>query len=467
MRRLIALAGALCLIAGMAVSGCSADEGQPLKVSLPETVKGYTPCRIRIISPADGEAELRLLDANDNLWRVMRATLQAGENTVDWDGLGENLERLFAGPYHFDVRLTGGDGTEYTAGAKFTISATTPTLVYALPSSETLYPDGGEKWFVEYYVSAACTVVMEVCSGDRLVWRTENTISSEDGEAIAWDGRTKRGMKIAPGEYTLRFYSVKNPGYSFTYPLHAAEGPAPEAEVGRTGPIMPERGMTEEEIWAVMMQPSVVIDENSVYKRFDLYEQPNTRSRTVGSLRGATQALEVLETDGRWARVRAWSHSDGKECTGYIRADKLTVVTPGTRYGLLVDKRDQTMTVFEDGKVIGKLPVTTGKATGYDLYRETPAGAFLTNLRMGPTFAQDGYRYEYPIRYDAGNIIHSVGYVRVGRVRDYSRNLPLLGQKASHGCVRVSPFVTEDCEINMYWLWTRLPYHTRVIILDD
>jgi hypothetical protein len=83
------------------------------------------------------------------------------------------------------------------------------------------------------------------------------------------------------------------------------------------------------------------------------------------------------------------------------------------------------------------------------------------------TFAQEGYRYEYPIRYDAGNIIHSVGYVRVGRVRDYSANLPLLGQKASHGCVRVNLFAMEESNINMYWLWTRLPYHTRVIILDD
>ena len=59
------------------------------------------------------------------------------------------------------------------------------------------------------------------------------------------------------------------------------------------------------------------------------------------------------------------------------------------------------------------------------------------------------------------------GFTRDGRGRDYSRNLPLLGQKASHGCVRVSPFVSEDSPVNMYWLWLRLPYHTRVIILDD
>ena len=187
----------------------------------------------------------------------------------------------------------------------------------------------------------------------------------------------------------------------------------------------------------------------------------------TGSLRGATQALEVVEAGERWSLVRAWTHTNGSACTGYIRTDMLQVVLPATHYGLLIDKLDQTMTVYEDGKVIGRLLVSTGKPEPGNTYRETPSGAFLTHLHWGASFAQEGYRYEYPIRYDSGNMIHNVGFTRTGRQRDFSDNLPLLGQKASHGCIRVSPFVTEDCNINIYWLWTHLPYHTRVIILDD
>ena len=62
---------------------------------------------------------------------------------------------------------------------------------------------------------------------------------------------------------------------------------------------------------------------------------------------------------------------------------------------------------------------------------------------------------------------------QVKRIRDYLKThgtgytIRRLGQKAAHGCVRVGPFVTEDCKINIYWLWTHLPYHTRVIILDN
>ena len=152
---------------------------------------------------------------------------------------------------------------------------------------------------------------------------------------------------------------------------------------------------------------------------------------------------------------------------GYILTKQLTVTAPNTPYGVLVDKRDQTLTVFKEGKRIGTVPVSTGKPVGSDTYRETPAGVFLTDVHFGSSFAQDGFRYEYPLRYDGGNIIHGVGFTREGRVRDYRENLPLLGQKASHGCVRVSPFIGEGSPVNMYWLWLHLPYHTRVVILDD
>ena len=47
-----------CLIAFLFPA--AAEEAPALSVSLPETVKGYTPCEIEVWSPAEGEAELRL-----------------------------------------------------------------------------------------------------------------------------------------------------------------------------------------------------------------------------------------------------------------------------------------------------------------------------------------------------------------------------------------------------------------------
>jgi len=459
----------MALLLCSAAPGFAASPADPgLTVSLPESARGYTPCEIIITCPASGEATIQLYDALNNPWLKRSASLTEGENRIPWDGLGENQERLFAGPYHFDVTLRTETGTEYSGSASFQINGTTPTLVYALPTSGTLYLDHGERWFIECYVSAECIVVMEVNDANgKAVYTRETTISDPDGTILHWAGSVNDVRKLPPGSYSVRLWSKMNPSWAVSFPVELVEHSPEELSLGITGAIIPERGMTDEEIWEIMMKPSVVIAGNGSFLRFDLLSKPNASSRAVGSLRCATQGLEILDLDKNWAHVRAWSHTDGQEVTGYIQTRKLTVFAPAAQYGLLIDKRDQTLTVYENGTPIGTVPVSTGLKTKGNAYRETPAGAFLTDVHFGASFAQEGYRYEYPLRYDAGNIIHGVGYVRSGRVRDYSHNLPLLGQKASHGCVRVSPFLTGDSPINMYWLWTHLPYHTRVIILDD
>ena len=80
----------------------SAWAGEELSISLPATVRGFTPCKICIVSPAAGEAELQLFDRLDNPWLTLRQSVSAGENVLPWDGLGANDERLMAGPYHFE-----------------------------------------------------------------------------------------------------------------------------------------------------------------------------------------------------------------------------------------------------------------------------------------------------------------------------------------------------------------------------
>ena len=459
----------LCLACLFLFLAPAAAEAAELTISLPETVKGYTPCEIVINSPAAGEAELKLMDPLQNRWLVRREQLDEGRNVIPWDGLAEFGERLFAGPYRFVVKLKTEDGTELSAVAKFTVSGTTQTLVYALPSSETLYLDKSEKWFVECFVSAECLVRMEVISTEgKTAYVREEKIRNPDGVSIIWSGVLDDRKKIPAGEYTVRMWSKLNPDYVCSFPLTIAENAPPKQEITATGPVIPERGMSEEEIWEIMMKPSVVIDDSGTFRRFDLYSTPKAvKTRTEGTLRCALQGLEVLDTEGAWAHVRAWRHEDGKPVEGYFQLKKLTIYQPSPHYGVLIDKREQTLTLYQDGHAVGTVPVSTGKITPGNKYRETPAGAFLTDVHTGDSFAQEGYRYEYPLRYDGGNYIHGTGYTRTSRVRDYSDNQKLLGQKASHGCTRVSVMLQDGCNFNMYWLWAHLPYHTRVIILDD
>ena len=460
--------GLLLLLFCLAAAVFPAAAEDVASVSMPDVVRGFTECQIKIVSPGEGEAEMHLYDALNNPWLIRREPVKAGENIIIWDGLAANRERLFAGPYHFDIFLHLKDGRELKVTSKFKINATVPTLMIAIPSSDTLWLDHSEKWFIECCVTVECLVEIRIYDQNgKKVHALDKVISDPQGEVIRWAGMIDGKTRIQPGEYTVTCRSRENPSYEITFPLKVAETNPLSREVTVTGPVLPERGMSDAEIWEIMMKPSVVINANGSKRRFDLHAAPKTASRAVASLRCALQGLEILEIDGPWARLVAWDHTDGHKAEGYFLVKKLTVEAPNPHYGLLVDKRDQTMTVFHDGKRIGTIPVSTGKVVGYEKYRETPAGAFLTDVRLGPDFAQDGLRYEYPLRYDGGNIIHGLGYFRQGRTRDYSKTLPYLGQKASHGCIRVSSFLEEGEFLNIYWLWTHLPYHTRVIILDD
>lgn len=461
----------LCLLS-LPASLAESPAESALTLSLPKEVKGYAHCEITVTAPAAGDLLLTLYDSLDNPWLYRREQLTDGENLLSWDGRGAGGELLMSGPYRFETVFSAADGREFTASASFDVRGYAPALALALPSSETLYLDGGESWFVECWVPNACIVAMDVldASGNP-VYTKSVSMGDRDRDVIRWDGTGSNHRKLTPGEYTVHLYPKKNPDFDYTWPLTVAEAAPEKPAVAVTGPVIPERGMSDAEIWEIMMKPSVVVNATGSSSRFVLRESPTNRSAAVGLVCCATQGLEVLAIEGDWAQVRAGNYSDGHFITGWYPVKGLTVVTPAPHYAVLVDKRTQTLTVYHDGVPLGTVPVSTGLPTEKKPQRETSPGAFLTDIHFSRDFAQDGARYDYPLRYQGGNIIHSTGYARIPHaaysVKDYSKNLPRLGQKASHGCVRVSPFTTPDCEINSYWLWTHLPFHTRVIILDD
>ena len=461
----------LCLLS-LPASLAESPAESALTLSLPKEVKGYAHCEITVTAPAAGDLLLTLYDSLDNPWLYRREQLTDGENLLSWDGRGAGGELLMSGPYRFEAVFSAADGREFTASASFDVRGYAPALALALPSSETLYLDGGESWFVECWVPNACIVAMDVldASGNP-VYTKSVSMGDRDRDVIRWDGTGSNHRKLTPGEYTVHLYPKKNPDFDYIWPLTVAEAAPEKPAVAVTGPVIPERGMSDAEIWEIMMKPSVVVNATGSSSRFVLRESPTNRSAAVGLVCCATQGLEVLAIEGDWAQVRAGNYSDGHFITGWYPVKGLTVITPAPHYAVLVDKRTQTLTVYHDGVPLGTVPVSTGLPTEKKPQRETSPGAFLTDIHFSRDFAQDGARYDYPLRYQGGNIIHSTGYARIPHaaysVKDYSKNLPRLGQKASHGCVRVSPFTTPDCEINSYWLWTHLPFHTRVIILDD
>ena len=63
-------------------------------------------------------------------------------------------------------------------------------------------------------------------------------------------------------------------------------------------------------------------------------------------------------------------------------------------------------------------------------------------------------------------MIHQIPYYWGNGKKNFAAGTDQLGTKASHGCIRIQAEPSENKGINAYWLWTHIPYHTRVIVLE-
>ena len=441
-------------------------DGLKLQVNRDNTAKGFADNTITVTAETAGSLFMSIGDQY-GMYFTWEMDVEAGETVIPWNGLGYNMERIADGKHTLTATLTAPDGTVLTAEKTVTMKKCANAMTFALPGSDTLYLGDGD-WFCEVRcIRSGDVVAMEVYAADdpeTLLGTEKLKINAGGPVKFKWSG--KLGKKaVEPGEYILRYYLTTNPAYPHEVRITVCEGKRPEMEVFVTGKIMPERGMSDAEIWAIMQQPSVVADLNKHDSHLTIREGKG-KGKELGTVHGQSQALEVLEIDGAYARVGAWNHETGDYVEGWVKVSSLMVVTPSSEYGILVDKATQTMTVFYRGERLETFPISTGLAAEKKLIRETAAGSFLTVDRIG-NFESGGYQYDYPIRYDGGNLIHQLGYIPDGSKKDFSDQTPLLGAKASHGCIRVSNVPSEGAGINAYWLYTHLPYGTRVILLDD
>ena len=432
-------------------------------------ITAYADNVLTVTAPASGTVTVTISDAY-NEYRTLRLDVAAGENTFHWDGLREDGQRIGVsnGTYTLGAVFSPSEGERLRLEQQVEVTKPKQAMLFALPSSDRLYLGGGEDWFVETCLVRAGNIVMEVYPEDQSstpVLRRSYRISESIPQKYRWSGVSGTGGKVSPGVYRVRYYAEENPDYDHWVTVEAVEGTAPEVPVRETGALMPAEGMSDGEIWLLMMKPSVVVDIKNVNHQ-NVYAEKSTKSRVLGTLHGQSQAVEVLKVLGDWCKILAWRHEDGAPVVGYVQTKNLKTVYPNAHYGLLIDKVSQQMTVYHDGQVVTVLPVSTGLPAKGKLIRETAAGSFLTIEHMGP-FSDGGYKYAFPIRYDGGNLLHQIGYPSSAKHPDFSAQLKELGTKASHACVRIADHPLDQSGIDAYWLWSHLPWHTRVLILDD
>ena len=455
--------------------------------------------RISFYSPVSGAARLEVLDASGNSVCLIRSDMavSVGVNHLTWDGMNGASGALPAGEYTLSLTV----GSDH-AQTPVTVGQESPQILSVSPSGDLTE---GSDWQFSVRVNMPGSLTLRVKLADDQ-WHTILETPVEKGESNhRWDGLVE-GERLSSGRYAVQLKLTDQDGFSGTVQQvyltviaqpTPAPTPAPTPKPGDRIVIpsavttqeqesnywtLPVGKMDEAAIWEVMMQPIVVIDGNQkeVYR---LLEAPNSKAAIVGEITYASQGVHILETrDDGWTLVEVFNSSYGPKCAsrpgfgvtddliqGYVKTSLLKTITPRTDYGLLIDKLEQTMYIFSEGKCIGSLLVSTGLNNKTQSWNETPSGEFLMVSRMGGFNAGNLY-CDMGMRVNGGCAIHEVPYIGDENTplanRDYSASVKLLGKKASHGCIRVQRAANEQGQ-NIKWLWDNIKVNTKVLIWDD
>ena len=236
----------------------------------------------------------------------------------------------------------------------------------------------------------------------------------------------------------------------------------------------------EEAVWNMLMEPITVVDigkkkglsySQLTKQNIYMYLEPDEDSKIVGEVTNLSQGLRVIEQlDNGWTHVECYSSSFySKPATkikawnilvsGYVRSKYLKQVQPTDKLALVVDKLAQRLYVFQEGKMIAELLCSTGlvqwNGKKYQPYNETRSGEFLL-INMTGNLDSDRLKCSYAIRFNAGDEIHEVPHlIRADGTFEYKTTEPYLGQKRSHGCIRIQRLTTPE-GINMAWIYKRV-----------
>ena len=232
----------------------------------------------------------------------------------------------------------------------------------------------------------------------------------------------------------------------------------------------------EAAVWAMLTAPITVVDGEQTEQAV-LYAEPSEDAEAVADVTCYSQGVHVLDTlsDG-WSLVECYSSSfhDSKIkawnqlSRGYIKTGRLTVREVKNTYGMVVDKMTQRLYVFKEGALYDVLKVSTGLINDEQPFNETRSGEFILCSRTG-AFASGNLTCGLAIRFNAGDLLHEVPHKqREGGKKDYSFCEPQLGQRASHGCIRVQRLRTSK-GLNMQWIWDTMKkgLGTRIVIWED
>ena len=221
--------------------------------------------------------------------------------------------------------------------------------------------------------------------------------------------------------------------------------------------------------WALLMKPITVLDvgeTESVYPLKTPGGEKVNNDKLGGFINGASAAVHVLgEDEDGWTLIEGIDYYN-RIIQGYVKTKLLKQITPNAHYGVIIDKLTQRLNVFIDGKFFSSCAVSTGLPNDEQPYNETSAGEYVC-ISWSGGFDSEGMYCDMAIRFNNGDKIHEVPCtILADGTHRYTKWESQLGQKASHGCVRVARLPNDD-GLDQEWLWNNLKRMTKVVIWDD
>ena len=396
--------------------------------------------------------------------------VEGGTVEIHWNALSYNGEPLTPGSITLRALLAGNDLTTEVAEIRQKVDSPKPAVLCCLPVTQTFYANGKTVLRIECAISCKGTYELQIARKDKpdeAVWHYRTVYSGRGAPmVISWDGKGKNHKVCSPGEYIISAWAANNSEYVQTAEIALIPEPLPEPELTATGSLIPENLSDDAAVWEALMAP-VAVGDGPEGKGLKIMNA-KAGKECIGTVSCRTVGLAVLELyDDGWAKIGAWRQMDGAYIEGYVKTSKLRMVRPNTRYGAVVDKKKQTLTVYENGKKLGTAMVSTGFTTAEDRTADTHSGIYLLGTRMDG-FGTDGHTYAYPIRMERLNLIHQMGYEMKNGERDFSAEMETLGTMASHGCVRVDARITEENNgINAWWIWTHMGHDSKIIVTPE
>ena len=404
-----------------------------------------------------------------------------------------------------------------------------PVLSGVLSSDASLV-SGEDGWYFEFTTTEGGTLGMQLLSAEtgEAVYDVGAMAVEAGSGRMSWNGILPDGSTAADGDYMAQvqlknFWGEESESSVFALHIFSSEAErsentldlsalvAEEAAAWDEDVIAPETLMAEDEggvpvaenfwamnpddydltnpehqqaIWEIMMQPITVLEGDQTENIY-ITNKPGINTRPykencAGELHGQSQGVKVLAIEGDYALIEAYTNDGTKtdnsymegiaasKVQGYIKKSRLKTATPSDKYALLVDKLRQKLYVFEGGRIISELDVSTGLNTKSQPYNETPAGEFLVVSWTGDFKAGSRTIGRFALRINGGTLLHEVLHDvgGDGKTKIYDNYEPQLGYKASHGCVRIPRRKNAD-GINMQWFWDNLEKNTKVIIWED